>query len=95
MKEERDEESDIRGGGLFFGFDADLGDLLFVVLQLELEHFLESKNLEIDISEIFASLFHDSLPMALLNGWVLEHLNQRERFFETSNSLLQLLEGWH
>jgi hypothetical protein len=37
-------------------------------LQLKLEHLRECHGLEVDLAYVLASLFHDLLPMALLNG---------------------------
>jgi hypothetical protein len=63
---------------LFFGLETDAIDLLLVVLQLKLEHLRECHGLEVDLAHVLASLLHDLLPVALLDGGDLQLLDQRE-----------------
>jgi hypothetical protein len=67
--------------------------LLFIVLELEIEHLREGHGSEIDLTQVFTSLFHDFLPVALLDSRDLEQLDQWQRILKSDDCGPELHEG--
>ena len=63
-----------------------------MLIEFKLEDLGKSDEFEIklSISEILSCLFHDTLPMAILDSWMVELGDLRNGQVETSHSLLEL-----
>jgi hypothetical protein len=77
---------------LSFGLNNNFVHFFFTILQLELENFAQSEGLQVDFTNIFAGFFHDSLPMAFIDEWLLQRFNQRKGVLETQDSDSQFHE---
>jgi len=81
--------------GFTFSFFANFSDFFGMILEFKFEHFAQSdvSELEFALSPIFASLLHNSDPMAFDDSRMIQLLNERNRGLESTDSCLQLGVG--
>jgi hypothetical protein len=72
--------------GFLFGLLANLLNFFLMQMQFKVKYFGESDRLEVDVTKVLAGLFHDSLPVAFLDSFVAQLLDERDRHFEAFNS---------
>lgn len=77
----------------FLSFIDDFIDFVLEVVEFKLEHLRQSDCLEVNLTNVFTSFFHDALPMASLDRWVRQFLDEGQRCLEAFHCVAQFDEG--